>query len=72
MNPTIDPVEQFFSMLAQANAAVWPMRCRRASLAECCGRLACRVEMFIELQASMAALKTLAPERCASHRTVDA
>jgi hypothetical protein len=25
MNPTIDPVQQFFSMFAQANSAVWPM-----------------------------------------------
>jgi len=25
MNPAIDPVEQFFSMFARANAAVWPM-----------------------------------------------
>ena len=26
MNPPIDPVEQFFSMFAQANTAVWPMQ----------------------------------------------
>jgi hypothetical protein len=25
MNPPVDPVEQFFSMFAQANTAVWPM-----------------------------------------------
>jgi hypothetical protein len=25
MNPTIDPVQQFFSMFARANSAVWPM-----------------------------------------------
>jgi hypothetical protein len=25
MNPTIDPVQQFFSMWAQANTALWPM-----------------------------------------------
>ena len=26
MNPTIDPVQQFFSMFAQANTTVWPMQ----------------------------------------------
>jgi hypothetical protein len=26
LNPIIDPVEQFFSMFARANAAVWPMQ----------------------------------------------
>src|SRR5215470_1920962 len=26
MNPTLDPVQQFFAMFAQANADVWPMQ----------------------------------------------
>jgi hypothetical protein len=26
MNPVVDPVQQFFSMFAQANTAVWPMQ----------------------------------------------
>jgi hypothetical protein len=26
MEPTVDPVQQFFAMFAQANTAVWPMQ----------------------------------------------
>ena len=26
MNPSVDPVEQFFSMFARANTAIWPMQ----------------------------------------------
>src|SRR5579864_5995054 len=26
MEPTMDPVQQFFAMFAQANTAVWPMQ----------------------------------------------